>query len=122
MSDATAQTVVLPRRRRLAVWSVWIGLVTLTVALPIVVVYLKPIVLAYRGVEVSTGLADVVVRRLFPGCVKLALGPHFVGVTLGIVALFRHGDRRLLGLLGVVLNGLALLFFLMILGFAGAVE
>jgi hypothetical protein len=46
---------------------------------------------------------------------------HLVGLVLGIAALFRGGDRRLLGLGGVLLNGVVvalglLLFYMAALG------
>jgi hypothetical protein len=123
MSTETAHTLGSPLARpRLGALSLWVGLVTLAVALPIVAVYLKPIVLTYLDIEVSAGsFAGMIIPRLFHVCVKIAPTLHFAGVILGVAALFRRGDRRLLGLLGVVLNGLALLFFLMVLGFTSAV-
>jgi len=93
-----ANEIATPRRSY-GVISVMLALITFSVAMTATMI------------AVQTSKAGPIFNVIFPTFVVLvgfaAPVAHAIGVALGIAAIVRRGDRRGLGLLGAVLNTLA---------------
>ena len=89
-------------RRPVGAISVWIALVTFSVAMTATMIV----------VQISKAYAGPVYDVVFPiFAVIVGVGApiaHVVGVYFGVVAIVRVGDRRSLGILGACLNALAI--------------
>jgi hypothetical protein len=89
-------------RRQFGPISVWIALVTFSVAMTATMI----------AVQTSKAFAGPVYDVVFPiFAVIVGVGApvaHVVGVYFGVVAIARPGDRRGLGILGACLNTLAI--------------
>lgn len=76
--------------------AVWIFIVT--------TVLLIAYYIAYNQMPKKSPLQDIASAVAVIGALILAPLGHLVGFVLGIMAIFRTGDRRFLGLIGVLLN------------------
>jgi hypothetical protein len=110
-----ANEVAKPRRSY-GVISVMLALITFSVAMTATMI------------AVQTSKAGPIFNVIFPIFVVLvgfaAPVAHAIGVALGVAAIVRPGDRRGLGILGAVLNTLAIatgigLAYLAVIGLGG---
>jgi hypothetical protein len=92
-------------RRRFGALSIWIAVATFAATFAFDQAYVQILKSGNEPLRhAAVGISDIY---------DLAVEPlaHVAGLGLGIAAMFRHGDRRGLGLVGALLNGGALLIW-----------
>lgn len=107
----TADQVAAPRRSY--------GKLSVQIAVGIFVAATALLVVFYQFLD-KTRWHDIAAGAVVIAVGILAPLGHLVGVALGVMALFRIGDRRVLGVVGALLNGLVVAFGILLIYLAAS--